>query len=204
MTVLDSIPEFLGFLGIEASAALPAVPKGGPRPTLELPEGTSLDEQERRLVEHLYRECRSVRLVPIGGGYSGSRVFGSFPVDRMGRREIPFVTKLDRHDRIARERVAVEGVENLLVALGDPPRELLADPALAKVHAAVTRLRELAAELLREAGLEGPVSAREYRIAQLRYSAHTLSFVEPDERQKRFALASTCLLANSLEPTLGR
>ena len=31
------------------------------------------------------------------------------------------------------------------------------------------------------------MSAREYRIAQLRYSAHTLSFVECDERQKRFS-----------------
>ena len=90
--------------------------RGPAAPGVELPDGTSLDDEERRLVEHLYRECRSVRLVPIGGGYSGSRVFGSFPVDRRGRREIPFVTKLDRHDRIARERVAVEGVENLLGA----------------------------------------------------------------------------------------
>jgi len=410
VTVIDSIPEFQGFMGIAAAAIAPAVAKGRLRPAIELPEGTSLDDEERRLVEHLYRECRSVRLAPIGGGYSGSRVFGSFPVDRMGRREIPFVTKLDRHDRIARERVAVEGVENLLganaprladyvdletrgaikyhfatmhagqvrtlqrafreadgppaaralfdrvidrllrrlyqrpsidrldlytyyryepryaeatlarvaelgqdrsesvlieglaeplphprrfyarlhergqrheeevacaivhgdlnlanvlldeafntwlidyywtrtghvlddiaklendikfimvplpddealaraVALeqqlarqedllrlpGDPPPELVADPALAKAHAAVTRLRELAAELLREADLASPVSAREYWIAQLRYSAHTLSFVECDTRQKRLALASTCLLADRLGATL--
>jgi hypothetical protein len=46
------------------------------------------------------------------------------------------------------------------------------------------------------------VPAREYRIAQLRYSAHTLSFVECDERQKRLALASTCLLADRLRLTL--
>ena len=410
VAVIDSIAEFLGWLGIEAATA-PAVARSGPRPQLELPEGTRLDDEERRLVEHLYRECRAVRLVPIGGGYSGSRVFGSFPVDRMGRREIPFVTKIDRHDRIARERVAVEGVENLLganaprladyvdletrgaikyhfatmyagevrtlqrafreaaspeagralfdtviervlrrlyqspqldrldlfsyygfqpryadtalarvaelgredgdrVAIeglgetlphprrfyrrlhangrrpeqevacaivhgdlnlanvllddasntwlidyywtrtghvlddlaklendlkfimaplpddqalrrafalerrlmaqqdlleppGAPPAEVLSDPALAKVAAAVLRLRELAAELLREAGLTGPVAPGEYRIAQLRYSAHTLSFVEPDLRQKRLALASTCLLAESLEPRLG-
>jgi nicotinamidase-related amidase len=412
VAVIDSIPEFLGFLGIAAKAVAPVVARGGARPAIELPEGTRLDDEERRLVEHLYRECRSVRLVPIGGGYSGSRVFGSFPVDRMGRREIPFVTKLDRHDRIARERVAVEGVENLLGAnaprladyvdletrgaikyhfatmhagevrtlqrafreadgpdaaralfdrvtsrllrrlyqspqldrldlfayygyepryaeatlarvaelgvarndsvrieeleeplphprrfyarlhasaerheeevacaivhgdlnlanvllddafntwlidyywtrtghvlddiaklendlkfimvplpddralarafalerhllrqedllapLGAPSPEPLADPAIAKAYAAIERLRQLAAELLREAGLAGPVSAREYWIAQLRYSAHTLSFVECDLRQKRLALASTCLLADRLEPTLGR
>jgi len=51
---------------------------------------------------------------------------------------------------------------------------------------------------LREAGLAGSVSARQYWIAQLRYSAHTLTVVESDERQKRFALASTCRLADRL------
>jgi hypothetical protein len=351
-----------------------------------------------------------VRLVPIGGGFSGSRVFGSFPVDRRGRREIPFVTKIDRHDRIARERVAVEGVENLLGAnaprladhvdletrgaikyhfatmhagevrtlqrafreadgplavgrlfdaviarvlrrlyqgpyldrlalfdyygyrpqyaeatlarvaslgdvdgetvrvpglaeplphpgafyrrlharerrepeevaccmvhgdlnlanvlvddayntwlidyywtraghalddvaklendlkfilvplsddealarafarerflagqedllapLGPPPPEAGAAPVIAKAHVAIARLRALGAELLRGAGLEAPVPAREYRIAQLRYAAHTLGFEECDLRQKRLALASTCLLASRLEDSV--
>src|SRR6185369_14325311 len=59
-------------------------------------------------------------------------------------------------------------------------------PAAAKVHAAVSRLREFASELLREAGLPGPVSMRQYWIGLLRYSAHTLTFLESDERQKRF------------------
>ncbi len=406
VTVIDSIAEFLAWLGIEAPAAAVTAVRGRSRPVIELPEGTVLEDEERRLVEHLYRDCRSVRLAPIGGGFSGSRVFGSFPVDRRGRREIPFVTKIDRHDRIARERVAVEGVENLLganaprladhvdletrgaikyhfatmsagpvrtlqravreaaaadevgrlfdvvierllrrlyqapavdrldlfeyygyqpryaektiarvaalgvadggvvrvpglaeplphpsrfyrwleargrrepeevaccmvhgdlnlanvlvddasntwlidyywtrnghalddvaklendlkfillplpddAALGraaaldrhllaqddllappvEPPAALLGDPALAKAHAAIARLRALGADLLREAGLRSPVPAREYRIAQLRYAAHTLSFEEPDERQKRLALASTCRLADAL------
>jgi nicotinamidase-related amidase len=406
VTVVDSIAEFLAWLGVEARAAAPAAARGRSRPEVDLPPGTALDDEDRRLVEHLYRECRSVRLVPIGGGWSGSRVFGSFPVDRRGRREIPFVTKIDRHDRIARERVAVEGVENLLganaprladfvdletrgavkyhfatmhagevrtlqralreadgpaaarllldrvidrllrrlyqapsldrldlfayhrfepryaeaalarvaelgevegdrvrvpgideplphparfyrllhgrgrpeaeevacctvhgdlnlanvllddagntwlidyywtrtghalddlaklendlkfitvplpddgalarafalerhlagqedllVPPGEPPAGLLVDPALAKAHAAVARLRELAAELLREAGLASRVPAREHRVAQLRYSAHTMSFDECDVRQKRLALASTCLLADRL------
>lgn len=406
VTVIDSIPEFLGWLGIEARAVAPSVAKGTPRPTIELPEGVSLDDEERRLVEHLYRGCRSVQLRPMGGGYSGSHVFGSQSVDRMGRREIPFVTKIDLHDRIARERVAVEAVENLLGAnaprladyvdletrgaikyhfatmqageartlqrafreaesaaaartlfdrliervlhrlyqspvldrldlfgyydyrpsyaeatlarvaalgeeredgvviqglaeplphprrfyawlqanrargedevavatvhgdlnlanvllddvsniwlidyfstrtghvlddiaklendlkfimlpladdtalsravaldehllgqadllapLGQPAAGLLADFAAARVYAAISRLREFAAELLREAGLARSVPARQYWIAQLRYSAHTLTFVESDERQKRFAVASTCRLADRL------
>lgn len=410
VTVIDSIAEFLAWLGIEAQANAPSVAKGTPRPTIDLPDGVALDQEERRLVEHLYRGCRSVQLRPIGGGYSGSRVFGSLPVDRLGRREIPFVTKIDLHQRIARERVAVEGVENLLGAnaprladyvdletrgaikyhfatmqagevrtlqrafrdaesaaaartlfdrliervlhrlyqspvldrldlftyydyrpsyaqatlshvarlaevrndsvviaglaeplphprcfyawlegnqtrgedevavatvhgdlnlanvllddvaniwlidyfstrtghvlddiaklendlkfimfpladdtelsqavaldthllaqtdllapLGQPAPALLGSPDAAKVYASVARLRELAAEILRECGLTGSVSAQQYWIAQLRYSAHTLTFVESDERQKRFALASTCQLADRLVRSL--
>ena len=405
VTVIDGIPDFLAWLGIEAQTVAPSMAKGTPRPTIELPGGVSLDDEEHRLVQYLYRGCRSVQLRPIGGGYSGSRVFGSLPIDRMGRREIPFVTKIDLHDRIARERVAVEGVEdllganaprladyvdletrgaikyhfatmqageartlqrafreaesaaaartlfdrlidrvlrrlyqtpvldrldlftyynyrpsyaeatlahlagfgeehedgvvvaglaeplphprrfyasletnrpgveevavatvhgdlnlanvllddvsniwlidyfstrtghvlddlaklendlkfimlpladdaalsravaldehlleqtNLLEPLAQPAAGLLADPATAKVYAAVSRLREFASELLREAGLAGFVPARQYWIGQLRYSAHTLTFAESDERQKRFALASTCRLADRL------
>jgi hypothetical protein len=90
------------------------------------------------------------------------------------------------------------GQADLLAPLGLPAAGLVADPATARVYAAVSRLREFASELLREAGLAGPVSARQYWIGQLRYSAHTLTFVESDERQKRFALASTCRLADRL------
>jgi hypothetical protein len=85
-----------------------------------------------------------------------------------------------------------------LLAPRRAPESTLADSNLARTCAAVESLRELAASLLRDAGLAGPVPARQYRIAQLRYSAHTLSFEECDLRQKRLALASTCLLADRL------
>jgi hypothetical protein len=91
------------------------------------------------------------------------------------------------------------GHEDLLAPLGPLPREAEADAGIAKAHAAIARLRALGGELLREAGLAPPVPAREYRIAQLRYAAHTLSFEECDLRQKRLALASTCLLADRLD-----
>jgi nicotinamidase-related amidase len=403
VAVIDSLPEFLAWLGL-GGAPLSLAAAGSARPVVEC-DGAVLAEEERRLVEHLFRDCRSVALRSLGGGFSGSRVYRSRSVDRLGKREVPFVVKVDTHARIARERVAVESVENVLGAasprlaeyvdldslgaikyhfatmhggevltlqsafraaadpaaasalfdglitrvlarlyqspaidrlelfgyygyqprnaratlervealaqrrggevrvpgvdepLPDPARlydglpgrkteavdvaccwihgdlnlanvlldgsgntwlidyywtrighalqdvaklendlkfllvplpddaalvravawerllgaqdDLLAappalstalatDPAIAKAHAAIARLRALAADLLREAGLSPPVSAEEYRIAQLRYSAHTLSFDECDLRQKRFALASTCLLADRL------
>jgi hypothetical protein len=88
--------------------------------------------------------------------------------------------------------------EDLLAPLPELPQELAADAAIARSHAAIATLRAFAGRLLRDAGLTGPVPAREYRIAQYRYAAHTLSFDECDERQKRFALVAACRLASVL------
>jgi nicotinamidase-related amidase len=408
--VVDSVPEFLAWLGVRGGAVAPAAIRRA-APEVRTPPGPDpargLGDEERRLVEFLFRDCREVTLTPLAGGFSGSRVFRSASVDRRGLDEIPFVVKIDDHRRIARERVAVESVENLLGAVSprladyvdlaslgaikyyfatmhggevrtlqkafrsaagpgavrelfdnvigrvlrrlyqrptldrlqlfeyydyrpeyaertlsrvsalaaredgdrleiaglpealphprrfyesllarrgeeasevacawvhgdlnlanvllddsgnawlidyfwtrvghalqdvaklendlkfitvplpdeaalaralawerlllgqtdlaapppDLPEALAAAPGIAKAHAAIQALRELAASLLADAGVAAPAPAREYRIAQLRYSAHTLSFDECDERRKRFALASTCLLADAL------
>jgi nicotinamidase-related amidase len=404
VVVLDSLPEFLSWLGIRGGTT-PTVVRGRPVPTVRLPEGVTLDDEERRLAEYLFRDCRDVSLDPLSGGFSGSRVFRSRSTDKRGLREVPFVVKIDEHAKIARERVAVESVENLLGAasprmseyvdletrggikyqfatmhagevqtlrsafhaapdpetvrslfatviervlsrlyqaphldrlpllgyygftptnmaaaqtrcaglaesvsgdilhiqglaegypnparlyrgvtgfeepmevacamihgdlnlanvlmdasgntwlidyfwtrvghalqdiaklendlkfllvpladdeslrravaweerlltvddlLSPPPAldaTLASDPAIAKAHAAISTLRALGSSLLREAGVEGPVPTREYDLAQVRYSAHTLFFDEADDRQKRFALATTCRLAERL------
>jgi hypothetical protein len=88
--------------------------------------------------------------------------------------------------------------DDLLAPPPTLPLELAADTAIAKAHAAIATLRSLGASLLAEAGVPAPAPSRAYRIAQLRYSAHTLFFDECDLRQRRFALASSCLLAQRL------
>lgn len=406
VTVIDSLPEFAGWLGLDPAAA-PLAARGRAAVRVETPVGLPLDDEEQRLVEHLFRDCREVRLEPLAGGFSGSRVFRSAAVDRQGLEQVPFVLKVDSHERIARERVGVESVESLLGAasprlvdyvdletrgaikyqfatmhgggvrtlqkalraaatpaevralfgnvaarvlarlhqrpqreelqlfryygfrpeyaqstlrrvsalaereqgdrlwvaglpealphpalvygnlerflaeepcesavawihgdlnlanlllddggnvwlidyfwtrvghalqdlaklendlkfillplpddgalrratewdallLSPPvlesappplPAELAADRELARLQAAIEVLRGLTVRLLAEAGLAAPHSAREYRVAQLRYAAHTLSFDECDQRQKRLALVSTCRLAGGL------
>jgi nicotinamidase-related amidase len=406
VTVIDSIPEFLAWLGVTAAVRTVAA-RGRAAARVITPPEVELLEEERRLVELLFRDCSEVSLEPLSGGFSGSRVFRSASQGRRGFAQVPFVVKIDTHSKIAQERVAVELVENLLGAVaprlseyvdletrgaikyqfasmhagevttlqtafraaagpaavdelfrgvvarvlvrlyqrpqrdrlhlfryysfeprhadntlarigalareagpdgvtiegleerfpypgrlyarvqelrdeepyevaccwihGDlnlanvlidatgntwlidyfwsrlghalqdvaklendlkfilvpladdaalaravawerlllaqddltaaPPElpgVLAADRGIAKAHAAIRILRELAARIQKEAGCPGPVPRREYTIAQLRYSAHTLSFDECDDRQKRFALASTCLLAGRL------
>jgi anti-anti-sigma factor len=61
-----------------------------------------------RIVKIVHHDCSEVRLHPISGGFSGSLVFRDDADDHHGRREMPFVLKLDRWDTI---RAEVEGYE---------------------------------------------------------------------------------------------
>ena len=85
------------------------------------------------------------------------------------------------------------GQTSLLEPPGPLPPELSADAALARIHAGVARVRSWARELC--AGLP---SMDPYRIALLRYSAHTMAFDECDRLQKQHALIATALTADRL------
>lgn len=107
--VVDGIPSFLARLGIGADAARPPVAPYGVRL-----EGDPVDGEDADLARHLFRNCRSVRLRSLSGGFSGAKVFRTESVDQEGRREVPFVFKSDSLEKIAKERAAVERVENIL------------------------------------------------------------------------------------------
>ena len=88
---------------------------------------------------------------------------------------------------------------DLLIPLGQPAAGLLADPAAARVDAGLSHAcASSPPSCCARPASRAPCPRGGTWIAQLRYSAHTLTFVESDERQKRFALASTCRLADRL------
>ena len=107
--VADGIPEFLGALGIGARPALPPAENYGVTVA-----GDPVEGEDHRLVRHLFRNCRTVSLKSLSGGFSGARVFRTDSVDQEGRREVPFVVKMDTLEKIAKERAAVERVEGVL------------------------------------------------------------------------------------------
>ncbi|MBC7541758.1 MAG: hypothetical protein H7338_03425, partial [Candidatus Sericytochromatia bacterium] len=111
VTVIDSIPEFHAWLGIRRDGAVVTL-RGRLAPDVTTEGDTTLGDEVRRLVEYLFRDCASVRLKPLSGGFSGSQVFMTESVDRRGLQEIPFVVKVDAHAKIAKERAAVESIEN--------------------------------------------------------------------------------------------
>lgn len=107
--VVDGIPAFLSRLGIGAEPARAPVARYGVRL-----EGDPVEGEDADLARHLFRNCRSVRLKSLSGGFSGAKVFRTESVDQEGRREVPFVFKSDTLEKIAKERAAVERVENVL------------------------------------------------------------------------------------------
>ncbi|HUU75872.1 MAG TPA: anti-sigma factor antagonist [Methanoregulaceae archaeon] len=62
-----------------------------------------------KIVRMVHHDCSEVRLFPISGGYSGSLVFRDDAYDRRGRREMPFVLKLDSWENISAEIEGYEG-----------------------------------------------------------------------------------------------
>lgn len=75
--------------------------------------------------------------------------------------------------------------------LGEPLPPLptmTTDPALRRVHASVDIVRQLAARVARTG----------YRVALLRFAAHTLGFTEPTLAQRRWALGAASLLAERI------
>jgi nicotinamidase-related amidase len=185
VTVIESVAEFAMHVGLgPTGASVSRVAALAPR--IVLPAGVSLEGEERQLVEYLFRDCREVTLAPLGGGFSGSRVFRTASVDQGGRTQIPFVVKIDTHSKVARERVAVESVENMLGAASPRIAEQLDLATLgaikyqfATMHAgAVRTLKERLACAPDPAAADGLIDRLIERVLQRLYQQPSLERVQ--------------------------
>jgi protein-tyrosine phosphatase/nicotinamidase-related amidase len=113
--VFDSVGAFLAWLD----------PSGGPLPQLVTPSrgagarievrgADPLHEGDEAIVQHLFRDSASVDLHPLGGGFSGARVFRASSHDPFGHEQAPSVLKLGPNALIGKERAAFEKVEAIL------------------------------------------------------------------------------------------
>lgn len=119
--VIDSVSEFLEWLGAPSPAREQLQAAEPPTPEITPP----LAPPDSHLVKLLFRDCKSVQLTPIGGGFSGARVFRTDSVDELGYKQAPFVVKLDKRAKIAHERARFEQVENILGSNAPQVREVL-------------------------------------------------------------------------------
>lgn len=122
--VIDSVSEFLEWMGAPSPAREQLSHPEPPAPEVDCPD-LEPGHPYRHLIKLLFRDCRKVELTPLGGGFSGARVYRSLSQDALGYRQAPFVVKLDRRDKIATERVRFEQVENILGSNAPQVREVV-------------------------------------------------------------------------------
>lgn len=109
--VCDGVGDLAQWL--RPDAALPAAPPAriGFGPTIT---GATLSPEEADVLGDLYRDAVRVELAPLGGGFSGARVFRVRSFDSVGHEHAPSVAKIGDRKPVAQERVAFERVEGVL------------------------------------------------------------------------------------------
>jgi protein-tyrosine phosphatase/nicotinamidase-related amidase len=110
--VIDSVGEFIDWLGgCTTNAPLLGMHE-------KLPEidagGASLSRTDAMLIRFLFRDCRSVALRVLGGGFSGNLVAGTTSIDLYGHEQVPHVLKIGAQAQMGRERTSFERIQNVL------------------------------------------------------------------------------------------
>lgn len=107
----SSVGRFIEFLGGEAlDIPSPATYAGAAKI-----EGLDdAPEADLGLIRHLFRDCRSVTLKPLTGGFSGSAALAAQSVDILGQEQAPHVVKIGPRDAMGQERMAFERIEAVL------------------------------------------------------------------------------------------
>ena len=112
--VFSSVGEFTQYLAGESTDIHLVPPRHSDLPKVELESGFILSDTDHELVHYLFRDCQTVSLKPLGGGFSGNMVLSSRSVDIYGHQQVPHVVKLGDQKIIGQERTAFERVESVL------------------------------------------------------------------------------------------
>jgi len=112
--VFSSVGEFTRYLAGSSTDIHFVPPRQTDLPKVELENGFTLADIDHELVRYLFRDCQTVSLKPVGGGFSGNVVLSSRSVDIYGHQQVPHVVKIGDQKVIGQERTAFECVENVL------------------------------------------------------------------------------------------
>lgn len=109
--VVHSLGEFVEFLG-GSELPPPVVNLQERHPEIQC--AIPLHEEDRLLLRHLFRDCRTVVCRVLDGGFSGNIVLGTESEDLHGHEQVPHVVKIGPHEAMGKERAAFERIRNVL------------------------------------------------------------------------------------------
>ncbi|BFM07094.1 isochorismatase family protein [Halioxenophilus aromaticivorans] len=112
VTVIDSIGEFVQFLGGEKT---PTQHRNFNQSLkIHWDADINLDEETDQLIRYLFRDCQNINLKVLDGGFSGNLVAGVNSTDAHGHTQTPHVIKIGPRAEMAKERTAFEQIERVL------------------------------------------------------------------------------------------
>lgn len=109
--VIASIGEFVQFLGGELSVLPAGIDQAL---TMETIGTWTLTPVQDQLIRYLFRDCQSLSLHLLDGGFSGNLVARAAGVDTHGHEQAPHVVKIGPRELMAKERMAFEQIEMVL------------------------------------------------------------------------------------------
>jgi protein-tyrosine phosphatase/nicotinamidase-related amidase len=112
--VFSSVGAFTQYLAGSSTEIDLLPPRHAELPKVDLEGESTLTDADYELVRYLFRDCQTVLLKPLEGGYSGNLVLSSSSVDIYGHQQVPHVVKIGGEKAIGQERTAFERIENVL------------------------------------------------------------------------------------------
>lgn len=109
--VIDSVGEFAQFLGGQWSAVPTCIDQAL---QVQTASNMALSEAQEQLLRYLFRDCQSLSLQILDGGFSGNLVARATGVDVHGHEQAPHVVKIGGRELMAKERMAFEQIEMVL------------------------------------------------------------------------------------------
>lgn len=112
--IYESLGEFVDFLSASGTSKEIAPRKISHAQTLAIKSEHPLKGEAQELLCYLFRDCKSVQLKTLDGGFSGNLVVASQSIDQYGHTQVPHVVKMGPRKLIAAERTAFERIESVL------------------------------------------------------------------------------------------
>lgn len=109
--VIDSVGEFAQFLGGLWSAVPTCIDQAL---QVHIASNMALTQAQDQLLRYLFRDCQSLSLQILDGGFSGNLVARATGVDAHGHEQAPHVVKIGPRELMAKERMAFEQIEMVL------------------------------------------------------------------------------------------
>lgn len=110
--VIDSLGEFIEYLG--GSIESTATQSLSTNLAILGAEDIDLKPEDEQLLRYLFRDCKTIKLKLLDGGFSGNLVAGIQSIDMHGQEQAPHVVKIGPRTEMARERTAFEKIESVL------------------------------------------------------------------------------------------